>query len=84
MPSLSVIWFAATWFTLAAIAAIGVNLLLQPVRRREDGARTMLPKDVDPASLRRNRPRSTRLSGAVLIAAVLLLIGVLGPVLGIG
>ena len=85
--ALGPIWLAATWFALAVIIVIGLQLLLQKVRRREepraDRGDRGLPPGVDPATLRRNRPRTNRLSGAVLIVAALFLIVVFGPFLGL-
>ena len=61
----------ATWTALAFIAAIGLNLLFHKAQRREArGDARPLPADVDPANLRRRRPLTNRLSGAVLLMAV--------------
>jgi hypothetical protein len=74
----------AALFALAVIVLIGLDLLLRVPKRREDrGAPApMLSGDVDPANLRRRRPLAQRLSGAVLIAAALLLYAVIRPALG--
>jgi hypothetical protein len=75
--------FAAI-FALAVIALIGLDLLLGVPKRREDrGAPApMVPGDVDPANLRRRRPLTQRLSGAVLIVAAVVLYFVISPALG--
>ena len=74
----------AALFALALIALIGLDLLLRVPKRREDrGARpTMVPGDVDPANLRRRRPLTQRLWGAVLIVAAVVLYVVIRPALG--
>ncbi len=76
---------AAAWFAIVVIVAVGVNLLLQRERRRRDDAsgRDAVPVGVDPASLRRNRPRTARLTGTALIVAALILVGALRKALGV-
>lgn len=65
----------ATWVALVFIAAIGTNLLLHKAQRREDrGDARPLPADMDPANLRRRRPLTNRLSGAVLLMAVAVIV----------
>lgn len=73
----------AAWASLAAIAAIGVRLVLDRPRWREEnrGERPMLPAGTDPADLRRVRPLTNRLAGAVLITAVIVLLIALSPAL---
>jgi hypothetical protein len=69
---------------LTAIGIIGADLLLrkEQKRREADGGRDRapLPEGVDPASLRKRRPMTNKLMGAVLIASVLVLLIVLVPV----
>lgn len=73
----------AALFALAVIALVGFDLLLRVPKRREDrGARpAMVPSDIDPANLRSRRPLTQRLSGAVLITAVVVLYFVISPAL---
>lgn len=73
----------AALFALGSIVLIGFDLLLRVPKRREDsGARpAMVPSDLDPANLRRRRPLTQRLSGAVLIAAAVVLYVVIRPAL---
>lgn len=70
-------------FALAVIALIGLDLLVRVPKRREDrGAPApMVPGDIDPANLRRRRPLTQRLSGAVLIVAAIVLYFVISPAL---
>lgn len=72
-------------FALGLIALIGLDLLLRVPKRREDrGAPApMVPGGVDPANLRRRRPLTQRLSGAVLIVAAVVLYFLINPALGI-
>jgi hypothetical protein len=74
----------AALFALGVIVLIGLDMLLRGSRRREDArARpSMVPGDVDPANLRKRRPLTQRLSGAVLIAAAIVLYVVIRPALG--
>jgi hypothetical protein len=83
MPGLSVTGHFAALFALGLIAAIGIDLLIRVPRRREDRGRraAMLADGVDPAKLRRRPPLTQRLSGAVLIAAAIVLFLVLRPLL---
>lgn len=71
-------------FALAVVLLIGLDILLRVPKRREDrGAPApMVPGDVDPANLRRRRPLTQRLSGAVLIVAAIVLYIVIRPALG--
>lgn len=75
----------AALFALAVIALIGLDLLLRVPKRREDrgASAPMVPDDVDPADLRRRRPLTQRLSGAVLIVAATVLYFVISPALGV-
>lgn len=75
----------AALFALVAITLIGLDMLLRGARRREDaGARpAMMPGNIDPADLRKRRPLTQRLSGAVLIVAAILLYFAIRPVLGL-
>jgi len=74
----------AALFALAVIALIGLDLLVRAPKRREDRGMPapMVPGDVNPANLRRRRPLTQRLSGAVLITAAIVLYFILSPVLG--
>ena len=74
----------AALFALGVIVLIGLDMLLRGSRRREDARSrpSMVPGDVDPANLRRRRPLTQRLSGAVLIAAATVLYVVIRPALG--
>jgi|GEM_PF-2514807 hypothetical protein len=85
LPAMPEIAGWAGLFALLVITLIGFDLLLRVPKRREDrGTRAaMLADGVDPANLRRRRPLTQRLSGAVLIAAVVVLYLVLRPGLGI-
>lgn len=74
--------FAAV-FALGVIVLIGLDMLLRGSKRREDrSGPTMVPGDVDPASLRRRRPLTQKLSGGVLIAAAAVLYFLIRPALG--
>ena len=78
----------ASWtalFALAVVAVIGIDLSLRSPRRREDsGSRpAMQPGDVDPANLRRRRPLTQRLTGAVLLLAVVILYILIRPFIGL-
>ena len=77
----------ASWtalFALAIITLIGLDILFRVPKRREDrGAPSpMVPGDIDPANLRRRRPLTQRLSGAVLVLAAIVLYVVVRPALG--
>jgi hypothetical protein len=73
----------AALFALGVIVLIGLDMLLRGSRRREDArGPSMLPGDVDPANFRKRRPLTQRLSGAVLIAAAIVLYVVIRPALG--
>ncbi len=65
----------AVIIALSAVAIIGLDLLMRPTQRRREGEgsredRAALPEGVDPATLRKRRPLTQRMSGAVLLAAV--------------
>lgn len=74
---------SAALFALVVIMLIGLDLLLRVPKRREDRPSPMVPGNVDPANLRRRRPLTQRLSGAVLIVAALVLYIVIRPALGL-
>lgn len=74
----------AALFALGAIVLIGLDMALRGGKRREDmGARpALVPGNLDPAHLRRRPPLAQRLSGAVLIAAAIILYFIIRPALG--
>ncbi len=85
MLGLSVIGKAAVIVALSAISIIGFDLFFRKEQRRgERGDRRErdegLPEGVDPVSLRKRRPMTNKLMGAVLLMAVLVLLIVLVPV----
>jgi hypothetical protein len=75
----------AALLALGVILLIGFDLLLRVPKRREDGGvrAATVPVDADPANLRRRRPLTQRLSGAVLIVAAAVLYLVIRPALGL-
>ncbi len=75
----------AALFALFVIALIGLDMLVRAPKRREEGGvrPAVQTANADPVNLRRRRPLTQRLSGAVLIVAVLVLLIVLRPALGI-
>ena len=80
---MSVIGSWTLLFALATVAAIGIGLLFRSPGRRayERGAD---PDDGgDPIDLRRRRPLTQRLSGAVLVVASAVILMVVQPVLAI-
>lgn len=86
MPGVSVDALG-TWFALLVIFAIGVQMLLQRERRRGDdrGNREPLMMHVDPATLRRVRPTTQRMTGTVLIVAAFIIMGAMRtPLFGLG
>lgn len=84
--TLSAVSVAAVWFSLAVIGLIGANLIFQRERRRGEDrqSRQPLAANIDPVELRRTRPATARLSGTVLIVAVLIIIGAFRAPLGLG
>ena len=74
---MSVVAQIAFFGALAIIAFIGLDLLVRQPGQRGDrsGIREPLPEGTNPATLRRRTPRAQRLSGAVLIVAVLTIFG---------
>ena len=86
IDNLHTVSVAAVWFSLVVIVLIGANLIFQRERRRGEDrqSRQPLAVDVDPVQLRRTRPTTARLSGTVLIVAVLIIIGAFRGPLGLG
>jgi hypothetical protein len=88
MSGVSIISIYSILIAAAFIAAIGLDLLFRKPKRREErtedrGAeRTALPEGVDPVSMREFRPFTQRLSGAVLLMAVGVILIALRPLLG--
>lgn len=78
MPIINQVAFLSA---LAIIALIGLDLFVRRPGQRSDrgGIREALPEGTDPTSLRRRTPRAQRLSGAVLIVAVLTIFGAVWP-----
>lgn len=78
---------AGTWFALFVIMAIGVQMLFQREQRRGDDRGTREPPmmHVDPATLRRIRPTTQRMTGTVLIVAAFIIMGAMRtPLFGLG
>jgi hypothetical protein len=77
---MSIVAQLAFYGALAIIALIGLDLLIRQPGQRGDrtGIRAALPEGTDPTTLRRRTPQAQRLSGAVLIVAVLTIFGVVG------
>ncbi len=74
---MSMIQFVAILVSLLGIAVIALDLLLRPAERRTEGDRRLrdpLPEGIDPVQLRKRRPLTQRMSGAVLAAAVLVIL----------
>jgi hypothetical protein len=78
---MSMIGQIAFFSALAIIALIGLDLLIRQPGQRGDrtGIREPLPEGTDPTTLRRRTPQAQRLTGAVLIVAVLTIFGAVGP-----
>jgi cbb3-type cytochrome oxidase subunit 3 len=76
MLSLPIVSKYAVLIALAIVSIIGLDLLFRKPRRRgERGeARTELADGIDPATLRERRPLTQRLSGAVLLMAVFVIL----------
>ncbi|MEP6785845.1 MAG: hypothetical protein ABI898_08895 [Sphingomonadales bacterium] len=84
---MSVVTTVGAWFALLVILAIGVQLLFQRERRRGDdrGNREPLMQYEDPATLRRVRPTTKRLTGTALVVSALIIVGAMGtPLFGLG
>ena len=79
---MSVIGQIALFGALGIIVIIALELILRSPGQRGDrtGVREPLPEGVDPVNLRRRRPFTQRLTGAVLLAAVLTIFAVVWPV----
>ena len=90
MSGLSIISFYSILIAAAFIAAIGIDLLFRKQKRREErdedrrAERAPVPEGVDPVSMREFRPLTQRLSGAVLLLAVGVILFALRPLLGQG
>jgi hypothetical protein len=87
MSGVSIISFYSILISAAFIAAIGLDLLFRKPKRREERAedrrenRAPLPDGIDPVSMREFRPLTQRLSGAVLLLAVGVIMIALRPLL---
>jgi hypothetical protein len=87
MSGVSIISFYSILISAAFIAAIGLDLLFRKPKRREERVedrrenRAPLPDGIDPVSLREFRPLTQRLSGAVLLLAVGVIMIALRPLL---
>jgi hypothetical protein len=87
MSGVSIISFYSILISAAFIAAIGLDLLFRKPKRREEraedrrGDRDPLPEGVDPVALREFRPFTQRLSGAVLLMAVGVILIALRPLI---
>jgi hypothetical protein len=88
MSGVSIISFYSILISAAFIAAIGLDLLFRKPKRRDErtedrrAERTDLPDGVDPVSMREFRPFTQRLSGAVLLMAVGVILIALRPLIG--
>jgi hypothetical protein len=78
---MSMIGQIAFFGALAIVAIIALELILRSPGQRGDrtGVREPLPEGVDPVNLRRRTPFTQRLTGAVLLCAVLTIFAVVWP-----
>jgi hypothetical protein len=87
MSGVSIISFYSILISAAFIAAIGLDLLFRRPKRRDERAEDRresgdsLPDSVDPITMREFRPLTQRLSGAVLLLAVGVILIALRPLL---